>query len=137
MKFTDMFYGRSNRDVDDKLFIACQNGLPELFEQALQEGADPNACDVATRRRPIHVAVVSGNTEIIERLLAIPGVETDVADARWWTPLEIAHYKGYDEAIVLLEPTSGQQEGKDGDPPRPVGGSLSPRGNQVRRVHGL
>ena len=95
-------FGRANRNIDDKLFLACQDGIEYLFDQAMEGGANPNACDVFSRRRPIHVAVSNGKTTIVRKLLSNPNVKLDLVDAGSRTPLELARTKGYQEIEALL-----------------------------------
>jgi len=102
MNFKKLVFGSVNRDVDDKLFLACQDGLESLFDQAMREGADPNACDVVTQQRPLHVAVANGKTSIVRKLLSNPAVEPNLADGGWYTPVEIARSKGYNGIEALL-----------------------------------
>ncbi len=113
-RFSDMLYGASNREIDELLFVACQDGNEELFQQAVSQGADLNACDIGTRRRPIHIAVVSGNLHIVEKLVNSPGVDLDVADARWWTPLDIAREQRNEDIITLLEAKINKSNGDNG-----------------------
>jgi hypothetical protein len=102
MDFKKLAFGRVNREIDDKLFLACQDGLESLFDQAIADGANPNAYDVFSHNRPIHVAVTNGKTTIVRKLLANPEVRLDLHGARWLTPLELAQSKGYKVIETVL-----------------------------------
>jgi hypothetical protein len=58
--------------LDEKLFIAAQNNNIQLAEQTIKQGADVNALHHFYNidlQRPLRVAIVSGNPEMVEFLV--------------------------------------------------------------------
>lgn len=53
---------------------------------------------------PLHLATVTGRTEVVRKLLTVPGVRLDVADKQGRTPFTLATYWGFRPmALALIE----------------------------------
>lgn len=91
-----------NSEIADRLFLACQDGKLADFDHLIAEGADPNVVDVFSFRRPIHVAVRNGQTDIVRRLADNPDVNLDVIDGGCWTPKSLAEHLSYREIADII-----------------------------------
>lgn len=114
-----------NSASDDALFLACQNGSLEDFDKLINDGSDPNTIDAFTSRRPIHVAVRNGNTDIVKRLVNDLHVNLDVIDGGCWTPLLLAQHLSYNKIYDII--ANGLNNSIDIDRMRPT--STPPKKN--------
>jgi ankyrin repeat protein len=83
------------RDVDGgtSLQWAAWYGYDEIVSILLDHGADVNAVDGTSGRRPLHEAAEHGNLSTVKILLA-RGADVDAKDIWEWTPLHRAATQG-------------------------------------------
>lgn len=84
-----------------KLFAAVENGERAAVEALLEKGANINAAERATGRRPLHKAVLQDHFVIAE-LLVSHGADLNAPDALGQTPLHIAAMTGSREITKML-----------------------------------
>jgi uncharacterized protein len=82
------------------LHLAACKGDPELFDQAVAEGASPNYAD-ETGDTPLMSAALRGDDEMVARLLAM-GADVDAQDVGGYTALLWAAHTGRASTIALL-----------------------------------
>jgi uncharacterized protein len=79
-------------EVED-LFKAAEIDAPQMIQQALERGADPNARD-AGGQVALFVALRGESLKAAEALMAHPSLDVDAANANGETPLMMAAMRG-------------------------------------------
>lgn len=74
----------------------------KLAEALIAAGADPNAATEAKGQAPLRIAAGFGQADLVQRLLAAPGIDVDRADAEGVTALQAAALAGSDKAVQAL-----------------------------------
>ncbi|XP_061178803.1 ankyrin-3-like [Saccostrea echinata] len=86
--------------LKDTLLKACKMGNPNLVQQILEQGENPNFPNEKLQN-PIHIAAEGNHVRVLEQLL-LHGAEIDVFDLNHETPLIIASRKGNWKIITEL-----------------------------------
>ncbi|XP_062581961.1 uncharacterized protein LOC134243737 isoform X2 [Saccostrea cucullata] len=84
----------------DTLLKACEMGNPNLVQQILEQGENPNFRNEMLQT-PVHIASEGNHVRVLEQLL-LHGAEIDVYDINHETPLIMASRKGNWKIIVEL-----------------------------------
>src|SRR5262249_3716180 len=94
------------------LLDAAKAGEPQKVKELLAQGADVHVKD-DSGRTALHLAVASGNTEIIESLLS-SGASVNALGAAWGTPLHSgAIVPGREDVVALLLDRGARVNAKD------------------------
>ncbi len=73
--------------VGKSLFIAAERGRTKIARLLLEHRFEVNARDRRTRQTPLHVAVVTGHTEVVMVLLGRQDIDVNAQDIDGKTPL--------------------------------------------------
>lgn len=86
------------------LLGAIITGDIALVQTALTDHPEElNTAYAQNGNTPLHVAALNGYTDIIRLLLAQPGIDTTRTNNEGKTALDLAHEKGFEEIVQLLE----------------------------------
>ena len=91
------------------LAVAVQNDLVDMVELLLKSGADPNRKDTGFGRTALHTAVLSGNREMVDALVA-GGASVNATDSAGRTPLELAARYGHKSIAQALKAKGSKAE---------------------------
>ena len=82
------------------IFLAAENGHPEMVRLLMTSTTDPNIADYIGWT-PIHAAAFKGHLEAVQLLMTSTTIP-NVADSRGWTPIYAAACQGHLEIVQLL-----------------------------------
>lgn len=86
------------------LLQAVMDGKLEKAKEVLTDNtAQLNTTYAPNGNTPLHVAALNGYTEIVRLLLEQPGIDTTRTNNEGKTALDLAHEKGFEEIVWLLE----------------------------------
>jgi len=99
------FEARRNNHLEDPdatpLHIAVFKDKPEVAEQLLRHGADPNIRD-KFGMTALHVAAMRGNKQLVRRLIET-GASTDALDGLVKTPADVAEDNEHKDVANYLK----------------------------------
>lgn len=84
------------------LVYAARRGHPDIVAALLHAGADVNACGQLNEQTPLMAAASSGSLDVMQVLLAWPGIDLDQADRYGSNALTSATGAQRDEPIMCL-----------------------------------
>lgn len=93
-------HAQANKDLNQALFTAVQEGNFKEVKNLIAQGADVNAKDI-NEKTPLHFAAQSGNIKMAKFLLK-NGVELEAKDDGNSTPLYYAAATGKDKMVKYL-----------------------------------
>ena len=86
---------------EDPFCAACRKGETEQVRVALSEGEDPNKVD-QDGNPAVVLAAGAGHLDVVELLLALPGVRVNEVDQQGWTALHEAAQYGHAPVVEVL-----------------------------------
>ena len=116
------------------LHCAVSNGHGDMARALMAAGADPTEVD-ATGQTALHLAAISGQTDLVCDLVNMLGVDTEAQDADGNTPLALAVARGRLETLQLLLKLGASVESRSAKRRHPLGIAL--KENRVECMRAL
>ena len=105
------------------LHCAVSNGHGDMARSLMVAGADPTEVDV-TGQTALHLAAISGQTDLVCDLVNMVGVDTEAQDTDGNTPLALAVAHGRLETLQLLLKLGASVESRSAKRRHPLGIAL-------------
>jgi len=102
----------SSANQPPPLCQAAKEGTPKQVEALIQNGSKVNVVEPIKKRSPLHLAVKSGNTDIVNLLLE-NHADVTVGDIDQQTPLHLAAKNGCTEIVRALIESGSEVNARD------------------------
>ena len=102
-----------NYNGQTSMHVAAEGTHLPVLRILAGKGADVNSRDSKSGRTILHYAAETGNRTLLDYVLQIPNIDVNVETYAGFTPVMLAHGKGYSDVVVKLEQSGAKLEKRD------------------------